>query len=202
MRGAGKDPFSWIAVLLRWSHGERAARQDRAHDDVEKGFVGRVLAFASVLCLIRIRGVSRIAVLSDTHNRLPESVVAKINCADEIWHLGDVCFPGTLDSLVGLGVSLSVVHGNCDNPWDWKATMRLERHGRVFHLEHIPPNRPPPGVDCVLHGHTHVPRNEIVLGVRYLNPGCISRPNRGAPASFAWLTVEPEKEIEWDIVLV
>lgn len=132
MRGAGKDPFSWIAVLLRWSHGERAARQDRAHDDVEKGFVGRVLTFASVLCLVRIRGVSRIAVLSDTHNRLPESVVAKINCADEIWHLGDVCFPGTLDSLVGLGVSLSVVHGNCDNPWDWKATMRLERHGRVF----------------------------------------------------------------------
>jgi hypothetical protein len=47
-----------------------------------------------------------------------------------------------------------------------------------------------------------VPRDEVVLGVRYLNPGCISRPNRGAPASFAWLIVEPDTEIGWKVVLV
>jgi putative phosphoesterase len=146
--------------------------------------------------------VSRIAVISDTHNRLPESVVESIRDAGEIWHLGDVCRPETLDSLVAIGRPLFVVHGNCDNPWDWRATMRLERHGKVFHLEHIPPARPPAGAQFVLHGHTHVPRDEFVLGVRYLNPGCISRPNRGAPASFAWLTIADDGDVKWEVVLI
>ena len=34
--------------------------------------------------------VRRVFVLADTHNRLPESVRAMANDADEIWHLGDV----------------------------------------------------------------------------------------------------------------
>lgn len=160
------------------------------------------LAVASTPGMVRIRSMSRIAVISDTHNRLPEAVVMVIRHADEIWHLGDVCAPGTLNSLIAIGVPLFVVHGNCDNPWDWRETMRLERHGKVFHLEHVPPIRPPSGVDFVLHGHTHVPRNEIVLGVRYLNPGCISRPNRGSPASFAWLTVGEDGEISWEVVVL
>jgi predicted phosphodiesterase len=56
---------------------------------------------------------------------------------------------------------------------------------------------------AVLHGHTHVPRDETdPLGVRWLNPGCITRPNRGAPASFAWLTVTRGKPLRWELVRV
>ncbi len=33
----------------------------------------------------------RIAVIADTHDRLPDFVMQAIVEADEIWHLGDVC---------------------------------------------------------------------------------------------------------------
>jgi len=39
-------------------------------------------------------------------------------------------------------------------------------------------------------------------GVRWLNPGCISRANRGSPASYAWLVLEPGQPISWKIVLL
>ena len=62
------------------------------------------------------------------------------------------------------------------------AHRRFVRSGLKFHLVHIPPNHPPKGVDVLLHAHTHVPRNERRGGVLFLNPGCVTRPNRGAPA--------------------
>lgn len=144
--------------------------------------------------------MSTIAVIADTHDRLPASVIAALRPADEIWHLGDVCEPATLEPLEFLGRPLFVVRGNNDAPWHWKSTLRLERLGRVFHLEHIAPRRPPEGVHAVLHGHTHVPGDEEVLGVRYLNPGCISRPNRGAPPSFAWLHLDGDRPFGWELV--
>lgn len=141
-----------------------------------------------------------IAVLSDTHDDLPESIVRAVARADEIWHLGDVCRPEIIHRLLDPGKPLVVVRGNCDYTWEWPATRRLERGGRVFFLEHVPPQRPPAGVHFVLHGHTHVPRDEMKLGVRFLNPGCISQPNRGAPASYAWLRVDDHGAVDWTIV--
>jgi predicted phosphodiesterase len=51
-------------------------------------------------------------------------------------------------------------------------------------------------VDVLLHGHTHVPRNERRGHVLFLNPGCVTRPNRGAPPSVAWLEIADGK-IDW-----
>jgi hypothetical protein len=67
---------------------------------------------------------------------------------------------------------------------------------------HIPPAQAPPEADLVLHGHTHVPRNERVGGATFLNPGCITRPNRGAPRSFAWLELRGGKEFLWRLHLL
>ena len=53
----------------------------------------------------------RIAVISDTHDRLPGHVSAAIADADEIWHLGDVCMPSIIDTLKILGRPLRVVRG-------------------------------------------------------------------------------------------
>lgn len=143
----------------------------------------------------------RIAVLADTHDRFPATLPAQLAGADEVWHLGDVCSPGTLVEFEQLGVPLFVVQGNCD-AHPWPEALNLERGGLRFHLVHIPPRHAPRGAHFVLHGHTHVPRDETdPAGVRWLNPGCITRPNRGAPASFAWLTVERGRAA-WDRVLV
>src|SRR5947209_3463920 len=132
----------------------------------------------------------RIAVISDTHDRVPARLPERVREADEIWHLGDVCSPGTLALFENLGPRLFVVVGNCDSSSVWPLSLDLTRDGVRFHLIHIPPRTVPARAQVVLHGHTHVPRDETdPAGVRWLNPGCITRPNRGARASFAWLTV-------------
>jgi putative phosphoesterase len=142
----------------------------------------------------------RIAVMADTHDRLPAKVVETIASADQIWHLGDVCLPETLAPLRARTMPpLTIVRGNCDTCADWPLTHAIDLGGRRFLLVHIPPPRPPSGYDIVLHGHTHVPRYERVGPVLFLNPGCVTRPNRGAPASIAWLEVHEEGPPHWRI---
>lgn len=129
----------------------------------------------------------RIAVIADTHDRVPPNLFDQIAGADEIWHLGDVCAEAVLDDFVALGPPLKIVRGNCDSCTDWPLSIELNREGFQIQLIHIPPAAAPKGTDLLLHGHTHVPRNERVKDARFLNPGCITRPNRGAPRSFLWL---------------
>ena len=142
----------------------------------------------------------RIAVVADTHNRVPPALLDAIAPADEIWHLGDVCAPSVLESFEKLRRPLRVVRGNCDSFLDWPLTFDFELESFRIHLEHIPPRTAPDATDLLFHGHTHVPRNEMVGGVRFLNPGCITRPNRGAPASFGWLRLSRGEPIDWQLV--
>lgn len=142
-----------------------------------------------------------IAVISDTHDRYPADLPARLAGADEIWHLGDVCEPEVLVEFERLGRPLQVVIGNNEAHNLWPEQLTLEREGRRFFLTHIPPSRAPRGVHYVLHGHTHVPRDETDAGgVRWLNPGCISNAHRGAPPSFAWLELVAGRvswRLEW-----
>src|SRR6266566_1291311 len=141
----------------------------------------------------------RIFVLADTHNKLPLKVVDFAAGADEIWHLGDVCAERILDELRAIGPRVTLVRGNCDSNYEWPLVLDLERGGLRFRLQHVPPDRPPEDVDVLLHGHTHVPRNERRGRVLFLNPGCVTRPNRGAPSSVAWLEIADGK-VSWKLV--
>jgi putative phosphoesterase len=145
----------------------------------------------------------RIAVIADTHDRYPPKLPRRLQGADEIWHLGDVCEPATLVEFEQLGKPLHVVLGNNESHNSWPRELNLDRAGLKFFLTHIPPGRVPPGVDVVLHGHTHVPRDETdEHGVRWLNPGCVTRPNQGARASFAWLTLQRGRPLDWRLELL
>ena len=46
------------------------------------------------------------------------------------------------------------------------------------------------GLHYAVHGHTHIPHFEQHGDFTFINPGSISRPRGGSPASFAILTVE------------
>lgn len=144
----------------------------------------------------------RIAVVSDTHDFMPPTLAGRVAEADEIWHLGDVCNPTTLVELELAGPPLHVVLGNCDSHFGWPLDLELERDGLVFYLTHIPPSRAPRGAKVVLHGHTHVPRDEVRGGVRWLNPGSASQPRGGFPPSFAWLEVSAGKLTRWEVVRI
>jgi uncharacterized protein len=141
----------------------------------------------------------RIFVLADTHNRLPETVRKIAKDADEIWHLGDVCAETILDELRAIEPQVIVVRGNCDSNYEWPLVVDLARNGLKFRLQHIPPDHLPDDVDLVLHGHTHVPRNERRGSVLYLNPGCVTRANQGAPPSVAWLEIA-NGNISWKLI--
>ena len=143
----------------------------------------------------------RVFLLADTHNRLPDSVKEMAKGADEIWHLGDVCAERVLDELRSIGPPVVLVRGNCDNNFEWPLVIDIVRSGLKFRLQHIAPDHSPDDVDILLHGHTHVPRNEMRGRVRFLNPGCVTRPNRGSPASVAWLEIVDGK-INWELVLL
>jgi putative phosphoesterase len=138
-----------------------------------------------------------ILVLADTHDHLPPKLNELAAGADEIWHLGDVCAPSLLETIRLLGLPLTIVRGNCDTEEDWPLLVDLERNTVRFRLVHIPPGQRPENVDVLLHGHTHVPRNERRNGVLFLNPGCVTRPNRGAPPSVAYLEIAPEGKLTW-----
>ena len=139
--------------------------------------------------------IYRIGLISDTHGRFHPRVPALFAGVDEIWHLGDVCEEPILDQLRLLCPRLTVVRGN--NDWDldtYPLTLDLEREGEAFHLIHIPPTQSamPQGQGWVLHGHTHVPRDERVSGGRRVfNPGSAGLANKGAPLSLALLEKAP-----------
>lgn len=142
-------------------------------------------------------GALKIFVLADTHDKVPANLEGLAADADEIWHLGDVCAPSVLQIIESFGPPVTIVRGNCDSNVDWPLTSDLTRHRVRCRLVHIPPDDLPENVDLVLHGHTHVPRNERIGDVRFLNPGCVTRPNRGAPPSVAFLEVAADGEIKW-----
>ncbi|MEP6822752.1 MAG: metallophosphoesterase family protein [Chthoniobacterales bacterium] len=141
----------------------------------------------------------RIFVLADTHNHLPLGLETLARGADEIWHLGDVCDPLLLETLRALGPPVTIVQGNCDSEEAWPLVVNQERNGIRFRLVHIPPDRSPNDTDVLLHGHTHVPRDERRGSVRFLNPGCVTRPNRGAPASVAHLEIAADGALQWTL---
>jgi len=150
---------------------------------------------------IGVLNMTRVFVVADTHNKLPQKIVDLARGADEIWHLGDVCAEIVLNELRAVGPPVTIVRGNCDSNSEWPLVVDLVRGGLRFRLQHIPPDVPPDDVDVVLHGHTHVPRNEKRGGVLFLNPGCVARPNQGSPASVASLEIGNRK-IKWRLVVL
>ena len=145
--------------------------------------------------------MTKVLVIADTHNKLPPIICELARGADEIWHLGDVCDERILHELQFLGPPVTLVRGNCDSNYQWPLLCNLTRNGIRFRLQHICPSSNQPPLDCyiLLHGHTHVPRDETIGGIRVLNPGCATRPNRGAPASVAWLEIANDGKWTWEL---
>jgi len=143
--------------------------------------------------------MTKVLVIADTHNKLPPIICDLARGADEIWHLGDVCDDWVLEDLQFLGPPVTLVRGNCDDNYNWPLVRDLTISGVRFRLQHIAPNQAPADCDVLLHGHTHVPRDETISGVRFLNPGCVTRPNRGAPPSVAWLGIDDQGKVTWKL---
>ena len=59
--------------------------------------------------------------------------------------------------------------------------------GYTFHLSHghiYNEENPVPGAKIFLYGHTHIPAAHTVDGITFFNPGSMSIPKAGYPASY------------------
>jgi hypothetical protein len=139
-----------------------------------------------------------IGILSDSHGKHERTLTAARQLmergADVLIHLGDVETEQVLDALAGYPARL--VFGNCDHD-----VAGLTRYAEGLDLAVDHPmgelavdgkriafthgDRPrlmddavERGVDYLLHGHTHIPRDEREGGVRIINPGALFRTSR------------------------
>jgi len=126
--------------------------------------------------------------------------------ADRLLLLGDLLYHGPRNDLPegydpkGVIARLNArageilcVRGNCDTEVDQMVLsfpimaeyallpvgerLMFVTHGHHFNAGALPPLKKG---DILLHGHTHVPVNEDVQGIRILNPGSVSIPKGGS----------------------
>ena len=129
----------------------------------------------------------RIGLIADTQGSfdvaaLIDFVGKQFKSVDEIWHAGDWGQQAVLDELARLGPPLVVVNGNA--PDDPRYAMTIERtigRLRVGMIHNLEPKRRvwAKQFDVVIHGHTHRWRDELVDGVRFINPGTATKPQFG-----------------------
>jgi uncharacterized protein len=139
-----------------------------------------------------------IGILSDSHGRAKATASAVKALLDHgagmLIHLGDIETEAVIDELVGHNAR--IVLGNCD--WDEENLIRYARHVDVAvdhpmgvievagkriafthgHLPQLMQQALAEGVDYLLHGHTHQPRNERMGRTRIINPGALFRAAR------------------------
>lgn len=136
-----------------------------------------------------------LGLISDIHRHLPAAAIQALQGCDRIICAGDVEDPRLLWELESVAPTIAVL-GNCDRGTMWDPTVRFSMSptlgGVKFLVVHRPQDIgiPAPDVQVVVHGHTHVPRNEVIQGVRYVNPGSCSFPRGGSKAGVARMTVE------------
>lgn len=118
-----------------------------------------------------------LGVISDTHGLVRPEALAALAGVDHILHAGDVGGRAVFDGLAALA-PVTVVQGNNDrDAWGrtLPATATVELAGKRLHVLHdraeldLDPRAA--GIDVVITGHSHQPRQEQVDGVLHLNPG-------------------------------
>lgn len=159
----------------------------------------------------------RIAVISDTHNNLANITTAlKVildQKADLLLHCGDLTSPSAADLLRGVPVIHVLGNGDLD---DLEILSRLRRlnpqnQSREFftgtwegiQIAALHSHQPgqlrrliTSGVyEIIFHGHTHTRRDEMVGGVRLINPGSLGGKLNDS-RSFCLLDL-PSGDLDW-----
>jgi uncharacterized protein len=148
-----------------------------------------------------------LGIISDTHGLLRPEARAALNGVDRIIHAGDIEDPGTLQWLVTMA-PITAVRGNCDRggwtrnlPLHQQLTLENQTIYVVHDLGCITVDPKADGIDVVVYGHTHIPRNEFCDGVLYFNPGSAGPHRYGKPISLGKLHLGPQG-VKGEIVML
>ncbi|NLU35821.1 MAG: metallophosphoesterase family protein [Clostridiales bacterium] len=136
-----------------------------------------------------------IGVISDTHGMLSNRAIDALKGSNAVLHAGDVGSPGVLEALEKIA-PVYPVKGNTDRGiWTERLPMTqlVELGGRLFYVIHnlgdldiVPESI---GVDAVIYGHTHIPKEERKKGVLYFNPGSAGPKRFRLPVCLGKITI-------------
>ena len=142
----------------------------------------------------------RIALVSDTHDRILPSLFDALQGVDEILHAGDVCGEAALVELETIA-PVTAVQGNMD-AWSLAERhpqeLRLERGGIAIGMVHghrfgrglvadLAEHFREWGPALVVFGHSHEALDEVRGSTRYFNPGTAG--GIGGPATVGLLEI-------------
>lgn len=142
----------------------------------------------------------KILIFSDNHGdkNTIVSIIKKHKDVDRIISLGDSELPKEFFE----SFNIKGVRGNYPLDPSFPLEMILEvngykllfTHGHKFfvkfNLDRLYYRAKELMCDTVFYGHTHIPTDEIVDGIRFINPGAIKRPKMGSKRSYIILTIE------------
>ena len=119
----------------------------------------------------------RVGVISDTHGLVRPEALKALAGSELIVHAGDVGGAEVLEALTKIA-PVRAVRGNNDHG-AWASRLPesdfVEVGGRTIYVIHdvkeLDLDPAASGIAAVTAGHSHRPRNEVVGGVLYFNPG-------------------------------
>jgi putative phosphoesterase len=146
--------------------------------------------------------MTKIGVISDTHNHFDPKISALFTGVEHILHAGDIGLPWVIMELEHIA-PVTAVLGNNDAGLDFQETQVVRLAGRKFLIHHIvDPQRPSPTLqsrlnrekpDVVVFGHSHKQFNQVVGKALFFNPGYAGKPRFNDPRSVAILHCSPEE---------
>ncbi len=159
--------------------------------------------------------IVKIVVISDSHtdsiDNLPRQVLDEISGADMIIHAGDFTGKWLVDELRKVG-PFRGVYGNIDGPdvrkelpaidivqvGDLKIGVNHPAEGGSPHSleQRLRPKFP--GVQAIIHGHSHRTKNDFRDGIIWFNPGSATGKFPATKKTYGILTVD--KEIRGEII--
>jgi uncharacterized protein len=147
------------------------------------------------------QGITRVGVISDTHDHYDGKVRDIFEGVDHIIHAGDIGLPWIILELEDIAPVTAVI-GNTDSGINYKETELVQIGARRFLIHHIVD---PQGLtdklrrkiirenpDVVVFGHTHKPFCETIGNTLFLNPGYAGQQRFNLPRSVAVLTCDAQ----------
>lgn len=150
---------------------------------------GSLPATERILTLFGESGASWLVILGDVLNHGPRNALpegyAPAQVAEQLNTVADriIAVRGNCDS----EVDQMLLHFPITAPWQQVLTERQRlflTHGHLFGADNIPSLS---SGDVLVYGHTHLPVAEQRAGIYHFNPGSVSIPKGGFPASYGML---------------
>jgi uncharacterized protein len=143
--------------------------------------------------------ITRVGVISDTHDHFDPKVREIFKGVDHILHAGDIGLPWVVMELQDIAPVTAVI-GNADQGINFKETELVQVGARRFLIHHIVDPREltdklrrkiiRENPDVVVFGHSHKPFCETVGDRLFLNPGYAGKKRFELPRSVAILSCD------------